>query len=183
MPHVCPWWLGYLLACPIRKLWQDPSKLLAPYIREGMTVFEPGPGMGFFTLEAARRVGPSGRVIVSDIQPQMLARLRRRAAKAGLLERLEIRTAGADSMGLDGLDGRADFAFAIAVVHELPSAAAFFAEAAAVLKPGGALLVSEPGGHVKPADFQAQIEAAAQAGFTLVERPSISRNHSALFRR
>jgi len=61
---VCPWWMGYLLACPLRRLWQDPANIVAPYVREGMTVLEPGPGMGFFTLELARRVGASGRVVV-----------------------------------------------------------------------------------------------------------------------
>jgi predicted methyltransferase len=59
--RICPWWLGYFLASPLRRwLRHDPTKILAPYVREGMTVFEPGPGMGFFTLELARRVGASG---------------------------------------------------------------------------------------------------------------------------
>jgi len=86
--RVCPWWLGYLLVSPVRRLVQDPRKVLAPYVREGMTVLEPGPGMGFFTLELARLVGPSGRVVALDIQPRMLAGLSRRIARAGLLERL-----------------------------------------------------------------------------------------------
>ena len=57
-PRVCPWWIGWLLASPVRKLMQDPARILAPWVRDGMTVLEPGPGMGFFTLELARRVGP-----------------------------------------------------------------------------------------------------------------------------
>lgn len=86
--HVCPWWLGYLLASPIRRLLHDPREILSPHVREGMTVLEPGPGMGFFTLELLRLTGPSGRVVVVEIQPRMLAVLKRRAAKAGLLDRL-----------------------------------------------------------------------------------------------
>ena len=62
--HVCPWWLGYLLASPIRRLWYDPREILRPHVREGMTVLEPGPGMGFFTLELLRLTSPSGRVVV-----------------------------------------------------------------------------------------------------------------------
>ena len=88
----------------------DPAKILAPYVREGMTVLEPGPGMGFFTLELARRVGASGRVVAVDIQPRMLDGLKRRAAKAGLLDRLDIRMAEAGSMGLVGLTATVDFA-------------------------------------------------------------------------
>jgi len=45
--HICPWWLGYLLASPIRRLWQKPEEILAPYVKSGMTVLEIGPGMPF----------------------------------------------------------------------------------------------------------------------------------------
>src|SRR5512133_2023740 len=100
-PHVCPWWLGYLLVSPLRRLVQDPAAILAPCVREGMTVLEPGPGMGFFTLEAARRVGPRGKVVAVDLQPRMLAALRRRAARAGLGERVETREARPESLGVE----------------------------------------------------------------------------------
>ena len=85
--RVCPWWIGYLLASPLRRwLGQDPAKILSPYVREAMTVLEPGPGMGFFTIPLARLVGPSGRVIAVDLQPKMIESLKRRASKAGVLE-------------------------------------------------------------------------------------------------
>jgi hypothetical protein len=55
MAHrACPWCIGYLLASPLRRsVGQDPVKILFPYVGEGMTLLEPGPGMGFFT-----RIGP-----------------------------------------------------------------------------------------------------------------------------
>ncbi len=56
--------------------------------------------MGFFTLELARRVGPKGRVVAVDVQPRMIAGLKRRLAQAGLLERVDARVATADSLGL-----------------------------------------------------------------------------------
>ena len=84
---VCPWWVDFL-ATPFRRLMQDPVPIVTPYVHAGMTVLEPGPGMGFFTLELARLVGPSGHVIAVDVQPQMIAGLRRRARRAGLLDRI-----------------------------------------------------------------------------------------------
>ena len=115
MPHaVCPWRIGYLLASPLRRLLHDPAKILAPYVREGMTVLEPGPGMGFFTLELARRVGASGRVVAVDIQPRMLDRLKR------------------------------------------------------------------PAGHVKPALFENELAAAAEAGLHVSDRPVIRRSLAAV---
>lgn len=182
--RVCPWWLGYFLASPIRRLLAgDPQKLLAPYVRPGMTVLEPGPGMGFFTLALARLVGTSGRVIAVDLQPKMLAGLKRRVAKAGLLDRIDARLAAADSMGLSDLSGAVDFTLAFAVVHEMPSADSFFAQAAAVSKPGAHLLFVEPAGHVKREEFQAELTAAGRAGFSIADRPSIHRSHAALLRR
>jgi ubiquinone/menaquinone biosynthesis C-methylase UbiE len=184
MAHrVCPWWLGPLLASPIRRLFQNPAKLLAPYIQEGMTVLEPGPGMGFFTLEMARRVGASGRVVAVDIQAKMLAGLKRRAAKAGLLDRVVLRLAQADSMGLADLAGQVDFAVAIAMVHEIPAPDRFFAETAATLKPGARLLLVEPAGHVDAVQFQAELDLAAQAGLSVTARPAAGRSHAALLQK
>jgi SAM-dependent methyltransferase len=180
---VCPWWLGYLLASPLRRLTQDPAKILAPYVREGMTVLEPGPGMGFFTLELAHLVGPSGRVVAVDLQPRMIQRLKRRAAKKGLIERVEARLAKRDSLGLSDLAGRVDFALAFAVVHELPGVDSFFAEVAQALRPGASLLLAEPTVHVDAAEFEGELRVAAQAGLEVTDRPSIRRSRAALLKK
>jgi ubiquinone/menaquinone biosynthesis C-methylase UbiE len=171
--RVCPWWIGWLLASPIRKLRHDPVRILAPHVREGMTVLEPGPGMGFFTIEAARRVGPSGRVIAVDLQPRMLAGLRRRAERAGVGARVETRVAVKQALGVSDLAGTVNFVLAFAVVHELPDAGRFFAEIRATLAPGGKVLVAEPRGHVKRDDFDASLAAAERAGLRREPGPPI----------
>jgi SAM-dependent methyltransferase len=181
--RVCPWWIGYFLLNPFRRLSQDPAKILAPYVREGMTVLEPGPGMGYFTLELARMVGESGRVVVVDIQSKMLANLRRRAAKRGLLERIDARLAQPRSLGLGDLASSVDFALAFAMVHEMPDADLFFAETAHALKSGACLLLAEPRGHVKEAEFENELQSASAAGLQLANRPSIGRSHAALLQK
>ncbi len=179
--RVCPWWLGRVLAGRLRRwISDDPGELLAPYVREGMTVLEPGPGMGFFTLELARRVGPSGRVIAVDIQPKMLQGLERRALKAGVRDRIEVRLVPADSMRLSDVAGTVDFTLAFAVVHEMPDTASFFAQVAAASKRGARVLLAEPVGHVNAADFQVQLGAAARAGFCVLDRPRVRRSHAVL---
>jgi SAM-dependent methyltransferase len=181
MPHkVCPWWLGYFLVVPLRKLVQDPAAILAPHVREGMTVLEPGPGMGFFTLELARRVGPRGRVVAVDLQPRMLAALRRRAARAGVADRIETREARPDALGVADLAGRVDLVVAFALVHELPDAARFFSEIRAALAPSGEVLVAEPAGHVKTAEFEESIAAALRAGLHRRPGPRVWRSHTAV---
>ena len=181
--RVCPWWLGYVLASPLRRLLQDPVAVVEPYVREGMTVLEPGPGMGFFTVPMARQVGAGGRVVAVDIQPRMIAGLKRRLAKAGLLERTDARLAPSDSLGLQDLQGKVDFALAMAVVHEMPSSRRFFVEVADAMKPGATLLLAEPSGHVKPAAFEAELQDAAAAGLEVAGRPMIRRSQAALLKK
>jgi ubiquinone/menaquinone biosynthesis C-methylase UbiE len=178
--RVCPWWLGYFLASPLRRWLEDPATIVTPYVCEGMTVLEPGPGMGFFTLELARRVGPSGRVIAVDLQPRMIASLKRRAARAGLLERIDARVAEPASLKLAGLDAQVDFALAYAVVHELPDAGTFFAEVARALKPGANLLLAEPSGHVSTEYFEEELQAAERVRLHPVSYPTVRRSRAAL---
>jgi SAM-dependent methyltransferase len=144
-----------------------------------MTVLEPGPGIGFFTVEAARLVGPTGRVVAVDIQPRMLDVLRRRAGKAGLLERIDARLAQGDGMGVDDLEGRVDFVLAFAVVHELPDAGRFFREAHRAMKPRAHLLLCEPRLHVSETAFAATLRLAEGAGLEIQERPAVSMSRSA----
>ena len=184
MAHrVCPWWLGYFLISPLRRLLLNPAKLLAPWVREGMTVLEPGPGMGFFTLPLARLVGPRGRVIALDVQPKMIRKLKRRLAKTGLQEQVDARLVNADSLAVSDLAGKVNFTLAFAMVHEMPSAARFFSETAAASKPGARLLLVEPAGHVTTEEFEAELRDAAQAGFNLLDRPHVRRSVAALLQK
>lgn len=181
MSHrVCPWWLGYALVNPLRRLYQNPRTILAPHLRPGMTVVEIGPGMGFFSLDVARAVGPQGAVIAIDVQPRMIAALKRRARRAGLAERIEPRVIAPETTGMDDLRGRVDFVLAFAVVHELPDAARFFAACADALKPGGRLLLSEPKGHVTGADFAETLAKAERVGLRAIGQPAIRGSLSAV---
>lgn len=180
--RVCPWWVGIFLASPIRRWFgEDPESLLAPYIREGMTILEPGPGMGFYTLPMAKMVGAAGRVIAVDLQSRMLDGLRRRAGRKELLPRIELRLAQADSLKIDDLRNTVNLVVAIAVVHEMPSADGFFRQAAQALQGGGKLLLMEPRGHVMLEQFSKEIDAAGRAGLALQERKTAGRAWFALF--
>jgi len=178
--HICPWWLGYFLVSPLRRLWQHPAKMVGPFLAEGMTILEPGCGMGYFTLDLARMAGPRGRVIAVDLQPRMLVGLEGRARKAGLLSRIEIRQAQADRLNVADLAGQVDLALLLLVLHEVPDPARFLAEIRATLKPGGRLLLVEPRGHVSGAGFDASLAEAERVGFRVAGRPKIGRSLAAL---
>ncbi|HUO60419.1 MAG TPA: methyltransferase domain-containing protein [Candidatus Acidoferrales bacterium] len=179
---VCPWWLGYFLASPLRRLLQNPEKIIAPYLQPGMRVLEPGPGMGFFTIPAARLVGDKGRVFTVDVQPKMLRELQHRAEKAGLGSRIETRLVESESMPLADLAASIDFALVFAVAHEVPDVLNFFKQISATLKPGANILFVEPAGHVSENAFSEEVAAAGNAGLRHVASPDV-RGHSALLQK
>jgi len=178
--HVCPWWLGYFLASPLRRWSQDPVKILGPLIKEGMKTMDVGCGMGFFSLPIARMVGPKGQVICIDLQEKMIKSLKKRAAKAGLTDRLETRVCSSNSLEIDDITGEIDFALTYAVVHEVPDSEALFSQVYQAMKPGSQLLLGEPKGHVTENDFSQTIAAARRCGFEIVDHPEIKRTRAAL---
>ncbi len=161
---VCPSWMGYFLLNPLRKIFENPDKLLGRFVRDGMVILEPGCGMGYFTLPLARMTGPSGRIIATDIQEKMISALRKRAQKAGLLNRLDLRVIKPDNMELEDLYATVDLVIAIHVVHEVPDQNLFFREMVKVLKPGGKLFMVEPKGHVTRQNFERSVAVARESG-------------------
>lgn len=177
---VFPWWLGYLLISPLRRLKQNPEKILQSYIKDQMSVVDTGCGMGFFSLPLAKLVGEKGRVICIDLQERMIKGLKRRAAKTGLLGRIETRVCVANSLEITDLAGEIDFFLAFGVVHEVPDPLHFMKEVHQALKKGGCLLIAEPSHHVSHKDFDAEVEMGQRIGFEVKEYLNIKGNHSVL---
>ncbi|MCU0917631.1 MAG: class I SAM-dependent methyltransferase [Planctomycetes bacterium] len=178
--HVCPVWAGHFLANRLRKLLQNPCRILAPYVRPGQTILDVGSAMGDFSLPMAEMVGPEGKVVCVDVQSGMLKVLRRRATGAGLAERIETHLSTADSIGLRGRDGTFDFALAFTMLHEVGNQANFLREIHQLLKPGAHLLLTEPIQHVSRPEFDRTVSTAQQAGFSVTNHPPIRLSQSVL---
>lgn len=168
--HVCPWWCCFTFDNPIRKRFQDPSRIISEYINPGDTVIDIGPGQGYFTIPMARRVGEKGRVFAIDIQSKMLAVLARTAAVNGMAGRIVPKQVTVNSLELDMA---VDFALAFWMVHEVPDQHRFLKEIYQALKPGKLFLLAEPKIHVSAAKFAATVSIAEQAGFKISGRPAI----------
>jgi len=65
---VCPVEKAGILDNRLRRLVQDPKIILKPYLKEGMIALDVGCGPGYFSLDMARMVGKTGRVIACDLQ-------------------------------------------------------------------------------------------------------------------
>lgn len=181
MAHMCPWWAGFFLAHPLRRVKQKPEIILAPYIREGMVLADVGSGMGFFSIPMAHMTGAKGRVVCIDIQEKMLSHLERRARKAGAPAAIDYRLCTADTLGIDDLSGTVDFLLLFAVLHEIPDKEVLFSQVNRALKPGGRVLFAEPQGHVKQSAFDASVALALRHDFIVAGHPAaIWRSHAIL---
>jgi SAM-dependent methyltransferase len=79
-PAPCPFSHAWILEMPQRAMVAAPARVLRAFdIRAGARVLEIGPGTGYYSMEAARRVGDGGRLLCLDIQRAMLHATRRRA--------------------------------------------------------------------------------------------------------
>src|SRR5574341_224181 len=83
-PSPYPFAEATLLESPLRGLFASPQRVLTALdLKPGERVLEIGPGTGYYSREAARRIGARGRLICLDIQRGMLLETRRRLHAAG----------------------------------------------------------------------------------------------------
>jgi arsenite methyltransferase len=109
-------------------------------IEPGETILDLGCGAGIDTILAARRTGPSGRVVGLDFLPEMLQRTARAAAEAGLAN-VEVLEGEMEAIPLP--DGSVDHIVSNGVLNLSPRKARALLECARVLRPGGKLTVSD----------------------------------------
>jgi ubiquinone/menaquinone biosynthesis C-methylase UbiE len=133
--------LANLIDNPLRRKIQPPSEMPVRHgIQPGMTVLEVGPGNGRYTIETARQVGETGKVIAIDIEPRMIERVTRRAQEEGIIN-LEARVANVHDLPFS--DDAFDAIYMITVINEIPQPERALREFYRVLKPSGMLAFSE----------------------------------------
>jgi len=124
-----------------RETTEQPEKVLdALKIAPGSTVADIGAGTGYFSLRLAKRVGPQGRVLATDIQPQMLAMLSENMRAAGVRNIEPILCTPTDAKLAEG---QLDLALMVDVYHELASPAETLTQVRRALKPEGRLVLVE----------------------------------------
>jgi ubiquinone/menaquinone biosynthesis C-methylase UbiE len=167
---ICPWQIAPFIDNFLRPLIHNPRRLFGPYVRAGMTVLDVGCGAGFASLGLADLVGKEGLVISADLQPKMLDMVKKRAARAGLNNRIRVHHCVGNRIGVEE---ELDFAVAFFMLHEVSDASAFLEEIYALLRPGGQLFLTEPIIHVSRRNFEQAVQEAQSIGFAVSERPSV----------
>ncbi|PID84931.1 MAG: dimethylmenaquinone methyltransferase [Chloroflexi bacterium] len=159
----CPASISWIVDLPPRKCWMRPI-LDRVGIKPGETVLELGPGPGAFTVDAAQRLQPDGKLIAVDIQPEMIAKVEERVKQAGLTN-VETHVASAYDLPLE--DASVDRVFLVTVLPEIPDPVRGLHEIRRVLKPDGVLSTSEEFLDPDYPRRRTTIQWAEAAGFEL----------------
>jgi ubiquinone/menaquinone biosynthesis C-methylase UbiE len=179
--RVCPVELADSLDSRIRRWLQNPGRILKPFVTEGMTALDVGCGPGFFSIELARLVGSTGKVIAVDLQQGMLDRLARKIGGTDLSARIEL--VRCDQSRLH-VSEPVDFILTFYMVHEVPDQPAFFRQLFPLLRESGRFLLVEPKlFHVSRAQFRDTIRHAENAGFSTASGPLLPFSWSAVLTR
>lgn len=126
---------------PERVLEEQPDKALDLLkIRPGMEVADIGAGAGYFSLKLAERVGETGKVYATDIQPEMLALLDKRASEAGVTN-IEKILGKPDDANLPA--NSVDLILMVDVYHEFSEPQAMLAGMRQALRADGRLVLLE----------------------------------------
>lgn len=178
--RVCPVELAHSLDSRIRRWFQDPRKILAPYVKEGMTVLDIGCGPGFFSIELAKMVGRSGKIVSADLQEGMLQKVRDKIRGTELEERIELVRCDNDRINVRR---RVDLVLAFFMVHEVPDKNSFFRQLKAILDERGQFLMIEPKlFHVSGDEFAQTTALAEKAGFMTSQGPRVRFSWSVMLR-
>jgi predicted methyltransferase len=139
------------------------------HIKPGSTVADIGAGGGWFSVRAARRVAPNGRVIAEEINPKAIASIQQRAKREhlGNIETL-LGTPDDPKLAPDSLDA----ALMLKVYHEIAHPPLVLASLRAALKPGARFGIIDRHGNgadhgLNEPIVRAEVEAA---GFRQVGR-------------
>jgi ubiquinone/menaquinone biosynthesis C-methylase UbiE len=169
-PYVCPAIFAGSLDNSLRRWLQNPYKILQHHINPGMTVLDLGCGPGFFTVEIAKMLQESGKVIAADLQEGMLEKVKRKIKGTYLEKRVEIHKCEENKTGIME---KVDFVLAFWMIHEVPDQNRLFGELKSILKPDGKIYIIEPKIHVSEKSFEKMRVSLINNDFEIIDRPKV----------
>lgn len=121
---------------------KDPADNIKElYLKEGEIVAELGSGSGWYTREASRRVGHTGKVYALEVQKELVETLKKRTKEEGLgnveciWSNIELRG------GTKLADKLVDASIVANVLFQIEDKVGFAREVARIMKPHGRIMI------------------------------------------
>jgi ubiquinone/menaquinone biosynthesis C-methylase UbiE len=151
----------------VRKILQNPRKILRKYIKPGMKVLDFGCGPGMFALAM---VDLGAEVIAADLQQEMLDMLKGNIVNTRYQKKIKIVKCDKENINIED---KVDFILVFYVAHEVKNKDKMFAQLNKILKDGKKMYIAEPAFHVSKNDFEEELEIAEKQGFRIIKRPKM----------
>ena len=178
--RICPVEMAGGLDNPLRKIFQNPKKILCPYIKPGMTVLNIGCGPGFFTLQIAKMLHHSGKIIAADLQYGMLEIIKNKIKGTDIEDRIILHQCQDDSINLKE---KVDFVLAFYMIHEVANQEKLFDEIKTILSRDGLFLIIEPKFHVSKDSFNSMVMKIMEKGFETQKSSKVFFSRTVLFKK
>ena len=148
---------------PARDAWQRPAEVIERMkIAPGSVVADIGTGTGYFVGWLSRAVGPSGKVLALDVEPQMIEFVTQRAAQQQL-GNVEPRQVAVDDPGLAA--GSVARVLIVDTWHHIDDRAQYARKLASALSPGGEVWI---------VDFSADSDIGPPARYRVSPEQAVS---------
>lgn len=167
-------------------MFADPKRNIEQLgLSDGAVVADLGAGSGFYTIEAARRVAPHGRVYAIDINRELLDRLRAEARRLHI-GNIDILVGDVERLGGSKVkESSVDVVIASNVLFMISDKKSFLQEIRRILKPGGRLLLidwsgsfSQMGPHADHVVYKDVARSlCAETGFALLSEIDAGSHH------
>ena len=163
---------------PARDAWQKPDEVVAAMtLAPGMTAVDIGAGTGYFEGRLAAAVGTGGKVIATDLEPNLVEHMRARGQRDGWTN-VEVRQVTTEAHGL--VTGEADRILIVDVWHHVGGDRGAYARSLArALRPGGTITIVDftmeaeqgppPEHRLTPAAMIAELAAGGLAAEAIAE--------------
>ncbi|MBN1634376.1 MAG: methyltransferase domain-containing protein [Ignavibacteria bacterium] len=177
---IFPYQYAFTLLIPLRNIFLSPKKLIKRLeLKEDLNVLEVGPGPGYFSLKVAKFL-TSGKLVLADIQQEMLDYARKRINKKGLTN-LEYYLC--DGYTFNFPDNTFDRIFMVTVIGEVENKNEYLEEFFRIMKKGGILSISEQAGDPDKMSINEIREPVENIGFEFHRRYGNKRNFTINFKK
>lgn len=171
---------AFTLLIPFRNLFLSPKKLIQRLeLKQNFNVLEIGPGPGYFSPHIARKI-PNGKLVLLDIQKEMLSFAQKRLQKRKINNVDYLLT---DGLSFDLSPNFFDRVFMVTVIGEIENREIYLKEIYRVMKIDGILSISELAGDPDKMNIDTLQSLVTKFGFKTKEIFGNKRNYTINFKK